>query len=111
GMCGNQVLAEYPSPDGRMKVTVFQRDCGATTRSSTQASLMTSRRTLPAGGGNIFVADDRRGATPQGPGGGPRVDVRWISDKQVVLRRHKAASVFKAERRYEGIDVTYETYP
>jgi hypothetical protein len=38
-MCGNYVVAEKISPDGRRKVVVFQRDCGATTGFSTQVSL------------------------------------------------------------------------
>ena len=36
-VCGNDILTETRAPDGRFKVVVFQRDCGATTRFSTAA--------------------------------------------------------------------------
>ena len=37
--CGNDLVKEVPSPNGKMKAVVFQRDCGATTGFSTQISL------------------------------------------------------------------------
>ena len=42
-MCGNEILGEFASPDRKKKVVVFQRDCGATTGFSTQASLFGTR--------------------------------------------------------------------
>ena len=40
--CGNEILSEMRSPDGRLKFIVFQRDCGATTAFSTQVSIIPS---------------------------------------------------------------------
>jgi hypothetical protein len=111
GICGNEVVGESFSPNHRMKVTVFERDCGATTGFSTQASLLPADQKLAVGAGNIFIADDRRGAAPSGPGGGPRVTVRWISDAQVFLGHHPSVQIFKAETRHEGINVGYEIGP
>lgn len=106
-MCSNEVVAEYPSPDRRMKVTVFERDCGATTGFSTQASLLGANRALPGGAGNIFIADGDHGAAPEGPHGGPEVDVHWLSDQEVIVRHHVLARVFKAEKRYDGVHFDY----
>ena len=53
-MCGDDVLAEDVSPNGKKKVTVFQRDCGATTGFSTQASILDAESKLPARGGNVL---------------------------------------------------------
>jgi hypothetical protein len=39
-LCGNDPISETPSPNGQMKVVVFQRDCGATTGFSTQVSVL-----------------------------------------------------------------------
>ncbi len=39
-MCGNEVMAEYPSPGNQHWVVVCQCHCGATTGFSTQASLL-----------------------------------------------------------------------
>jgi hypothetical protein len=109
GVCGNRVLAEYPSPAGTMKLTVFVRDCGATTGFSTHISLIRSQHPLPAEGGNVFVADTEHGAAPPAPGGGPRVDVQWLSDERAVIRHHPAARVFKAEPSYDGISLEFRT--
>ena len=40
GGCKEQMVSETPSPDGRMKVIIFVRDCGATTRASTHVSVV-----------------------------------------------------------------------
>jgi invasion protein IalB len=41
-MCGNTVLAETSSPDGKYRAITFDRDCGATTNASTQVSVIRS---------------------------------------------------------------------
>jgi hypothetical protein len=40
--CGNAVLQDLPSPEGRRHAVVFTRDCGATTAFSTQVSVLPS---------------------------------------------------------------------
>src|SRR5579871_3272982 len=57
-LCGNDVIARYPSPDGRLELIVFERDCGATTRFSTQASILDRGGKLANEAGNLFQADD-----------------------------------------------------
>jgi hypothetical protein len=110
GMCGNRVLSEHLSPNGQLKVVIFERDCGATTTFSTQASIVDARRGLPPGDGNIYIADYARGSPNPGPGGGPRASARWTSDAAVVVTR-EAARVFKQEPRHEGIAVIYVEQP
>ena len=107
-MCGNQPLAEARSPGGARKVIVFQRDCGATTGFSTQASVLPADGELPDDGGNVFVADDDHGAAPSGPGGGPAVDAAWISENRLLIRQHPRARVFRAEPRIGDVEVLYE---
>jgi|KBSMisStaDraftv2_1062788.scaffolds.fasta_scaffold492127_2 hypothetical protein len=109
-MCGNEVLSEQLSPNGKLKVVIFERDCGATTRATTQASIVDVRADLPRGGGNIFVADYARGSPNAGPGGIARTSARWTSDTSVVIAR-EAAHVFKQEPRHEGIVVSYVEQP
>ncbi len=109
GMCGNEILTEVPSLDGRYKAVVFQRDCGATTGFSTQVSLLPQRKKLPNDGGNLFVADTDHGRAPSGPGGGPAVQVQWVNDQHLLLIHHPAARVFRAEQRRGGIHVEYRT--
>jgi hypothetical protein len=109
GMCGNDVLHEHVSPDGNLKVVVFQRDCGATTGFSTQASLLRAKKKLPSGPGNIFVAISPPGV-PRGPGGGPKLDVRWVSPQHVVLSHHQNAVVNQAQTQLSRVRIDYERY-
>lgn len=109
--CENRTVAEYPSPDASMKVVVFERDCGATTSSSTQASILRGSSTLANLAGNAFSADTDHGRALEGPWGGPRLDVRWLDDDRVVLDCDERARIFRAEKRVSGIDVLYGRAP
>jgi hypothetical protein len=106
-LCGNEPVAAYPSPDGAAKVVVFQRDCGATTGFSTQASLIQGSEDLPNEGGNLFVADTDHGAAPAAHWGGPSLVVRWDGPRRLVLKHHPDARVFKAEKDLDGVAVKY----
>lgn len=97
GMCANQVIKEVVSPDGKRKVVLFRRDCGATTDFSTQASVLTVGTSLPNDGGNVFSADSNHGRAPSGRGGGPALAVSWVGPNELVIEHAAAARVFKAE--------------
>jgi hypothetical protein len=109
-VCGNEILSEFVSPDSSKKIVVFQRDCGATTPFSTQASLFAITEKLPDEGGNVFSADTNHGAAPSGPGGGPELRVRWETRDRLILEHHKAARIFKAARHIGQVEVHYETF-
>ena len=109
-LCGNERLAEYPSPDGKVKVIVFERDCGATTDFSTQASIVPASAELPSGVGNLFVADTNHGSAPSGVGGGPELRVRWIDERTVELAHHVLARVNKAAPKVGGVRATVATF-
>jgi len=106
-LCGNSVVAEFPSPNGRWKAVVFSRDCGATTDFSTQVSLLKAGDSLANDGGNLFVADRDHGKAPAGPSGGPAVAVRWVSDGQLRVEHHSLARVFKAEALRQNVKIEY----
>lgn len=108
--CGNDPIAEYPSPNKVHKLVVFQRDCGATTGFSTQASLLELGSSLPEEGGNLFVADTNHGIAPSGTGDGPEVKVEWRDSVHLVLRYHSKARVLQNKSELHGIQVTYETF-
>lgn len=107
GLCGNELLGQHPSPDGRLKLVVFERNCGATTGFITHVSVLKASEDLANVGGNVFVGDTNQGAAPRGPGGGPDVRVRWLSGEAAELRHHASVRVFRAERAVNGIQVTY----
>jgi hypothetical protein len=111
GMCGNDLIHEELSPDGKVKVVVFQRDCGATTGFSTQVSIVPGRKTLPNAPGNVFVATTGHGAAPTGQGGGPEVRVVWDGNQTLILKHHPSAAIFKAEREHSGVRIVVEHLP
>lgn len=92
--CGNQILRTIPSPDGRLKVVIFERDCGATTGFSTQVSVVAAAAEPRDEAGNLFVADDDHGAAPGGPGGGPRVEAIWEGRRRLLIRFDPLARVW-----------------
>jgi len=100
--CDNAVLSSSPSPDGRHKLVIFERSCGAASDFSTQVSLLAAGAELGHDGGNALVVDTDHGRAPAGPGGGPEVHVRWNGAGVAVLSVHPAARVFKFESRVEG---------
>jgi hypothetical protein len=105
--CGNDVIDEVRSPDGRYRIVIFQRDCGATTGFSTQLSLLKADEELPNESGNVFIADTQHGIAPSGPRGGPEVHVQWLSGAAVSVTHHPAARVFESEALVEGIHFVY----
>jgi len=109
-MCGNKKISEFPSPDMQWKIIVFQRDCGATTGFSTQASLVSASTALPSSSGNVFVADTDHGRAPSGEKGGPELKVAWNNIRSVTLSYHPQARVFLKAQRLNGIDVNCETF-
>jgi len=106
-LCGNSELSTTQIPGTEYKVVVFQRDCGATTGFSTQASILKTSEKLKNDGGNIFSADDNHGVAPAGPSGGPEVMVKVLSPHTIELSHHPNARIFRAETSYRGINISY----
>lgn len=107
GMCDNTPIAEYPSPEGRHRVIVFERSCGATTGFSTQASLLDADEELDLGSGNLFISDTDHGAAPSGPGGGPELWVEWQSERSLLLGHDARVRISKREQRLNGVRISY----
>ena len=111
GMCGNSILAEYPSPSGKLNAVVFERSCGATTGFSTQVSILRSGEVLENEGGTLFAADTDRGRAPSGVGGGPEVRFRWLSASAAELQHNPHVRIFRAQKNAEGVEVVYIPIP
>jgi len=109
-MCRNEIISEIPSPEGKLKVVVFQRDCGATTGFSTQVSILSGNQLLENEGGNLFISDTDHGAAPSGPGGGPALAVTWQNENSVRMSYHQKTRVFKQESTVGGASVSYSYF-
>lgn len=84
------------SPDGTRKVVVFLRNCGATTKYSTQASILFSNDSLPNEAGNILIID-----------GGHLPTVKWTEDRILSIKGIGAEEILKQLNYFSGVKIVY----
>ena len=106
-LCTNLEIETAISPDGQLKAVAFARDCGASTDYSTQISLLSSDDKLENEAGNLFIADRDHGRVEAGPGGGPKVNIRWLSDHELQISYPRFARTFKTTAALANIRVGY----
>jgi len=85
-MCGNDVYRGYPSPNGKLKAVVFERDCGATSPFSTQVSILGRDERLENVPGNAFVGSDAGSAPLTDHSTMEKFEVRWLDDDHMLIR-------------------------
>lgn len=105
--CGNTIVSQVLSPDGRHKAALFQRDCGVTTGFSTQVSILNAGEPL-SGTGNAFRADDDHGAARAGEWGGPWAEIRWLTPNHLLVRYAAKSRLFERDDDVSGVTVTYQ---
>ena len=101
GCCTNEAPAEHHSPDGQWKYVSFDRNCGATTGSNLQISVLPASKSLPNEAGNAFIADDNHGATRF------VAQPEWVSARELKITYSANARIFKKEPKVGPIAVTY----
>lgn len=109
-MCGVNLLRETPSPNGKLKAVLFQIDCGATTGFNSHVAIMPNNVALSSNTESFFAADRNGGKAPDGEGGGPEVQVDWVSDVQLNIQYHELARIFHNEKTSEGVNIVYRTF-
>ncbi len=103
--CQNEAPAEHVSPDGQWKYVSFDRNCGATTGSNLQISVLAVSKSLSSGGANAFIADDNHGATRF------VAQSEWLSPRRLRIVYSSKARVFKKEAKVGPIDIEYVQEP
>jgi len=107
-MCGNEVVAEIRSPDGRHKAVEFERDCGATTDFSTQVSVIESEKRLGSDDtGNAFTADSNRGSVPVHSSGVMELDMTWLNSKTLEIEYPAGARVLSSNNKVGEVAIQY----
>jgi hypothetical protein len=109
--CDNEAFEEFRSPNGRWKVVVFERSCGATTGFSTQASLLPVDAPRPKGAGNVLAIDDDHGNVSVGNNGKIEVHVRFRGDSTLTLAYPTSARAFTQVAAMHGVVVEHERLP
>ena len=95
--CTNDILSQSISPDGKTKLILFSRNCGATTGPNTHAMLLPRDGKLTqAATGNAFIID-------QGS-----ATASWKDPDHLVITLAHGTRVFKQEPSVQGITITYQ---
>ena len=86
-MCGNRVITQTLSPGRDLNAVLFTRDCGATTATSYQVSVLNPWDFLSnADGGNVFVSY----ASPS---------IEWKGNRTLLIRRTTEAQIFQEQKQ------------
>lgn len=103
--CGNTILSEVTSPGAELEAVVFDRDCGATTKSSIQVSVLPAGDPLRASKpGNLFVAEtDRNAVSP----GGSMARVEWVARNRLRVIHDSRLRIVKAVRSIAAVRIEY----
>lgn len=97
--CGNEVLDEVVSPDGRLTAIVFARNCGATTGPNLQVSIV-PRGSRPEAAGNVLVMDSA-------PPYSARWRPAWTGDDQLTLAVPAGARTFTQNPELGAVRISF----
>ena len=93
--CVNREIARSRSPDERYDAVTFVRKCGATTRPSTQVSIVRAGDPSPAGKGNAYRAFQEIG-----------LFARWVSPNHLALEVDTPPLEDHQESELLGVQIT-----
>ena len=96
GPCGNQEVQRMASPTGEWTAISFNRDCGATTKATTQVSILRRTASLPNEPGNVLVLE-----------GQSAVKLSLSSADELLIELPPGAKWLKQEAVVNGIRVRY----
>jgi|SRR4051794_17394289 hypothetical protein len=99
--CANEAPVEHLSPDGQWKYVSFDRNCGATTGTNLQVSILPASKPLPNDGANAFIADDNHGKTTF------VAQPEWVSSCKLRITYSAKARIFKREPKVGSIEIEY----
>jgi hypothetical protein len=96
GPCENTPIIDIPSPDKRLAVWVFVRDCGATTAKGVHVSIRPASAGPPRDAGNTFIIEQET-----------TVVAEWPAPGQLVISYEPLGEVFKKESHVGEVAVSY----
>ncbi|WP_158875183.1 hypothetical protein [Antarcticirhabdus aurantiaca] len=86
---------------------MFERDCGATTGSSAQVSVVDPGE-IPEYVGNAFRSDGDAGHAGTKARSSSAVEAQWLSSGALVVRYASALRIFSKEPDVHGVRITYQ---
>ena len=95
--CANEPIAKVVSPDGRKKIVLFSRNCGATTGFNTQGTILNRGDVLPNESGSAFIIDSGT------------AKVFWVDDSKIVVTLEGGVRAVKKEPSDQGVALEYQS--
>lgn len=99
--CANEGASEHFSPDKKWKFVTFARNCGSTTGSNKQISVIPASDSLPNSAGNTFVGDDNHGAAAF------VARAEWVSPDTIQIVVSSKARIYKKEQLVGAVHIEY----
>lgn len=98
-VCGNVVLEESISPDGKKVASLFERNCGATTNYVQVVIIRESESSFEGNKTEDFIFTMT---------GQQKIEIQWENANHLVIKRPSNANdIFKELKSWEGIEVSY----
>jgi len=95
-------LSGFPSPSGRLRAVVYERDCGSRGDTTTRVSLVPSGMPAFTDSDLVLVL---AGSEGRGFGGGPEVRVVWSSDSLLSLDFQPSSKVVASRSSRLGVAI------
>jgi len=101
GPCRVEVFKEASNPKGDLHAVVFVKNCGATSDYSTNVSILPATiAPTDTDVGNVYIAKGTPG----------QLSPSWKNDNTLRIEGHQA-EVYRQEREFGGIAVSYSKQP
>jgi hypothetical protein len=96
--CSNKVIAEADSPDGTLRATVFERDCGATTDFSRIVSITGKEEDYTRENSFVFVVEGEKD-----------IQLKWTGRRQLSVECRACTNtvVFKQLIALRKVEIAY----
>ena len=98
--CGDTVVCQSASPDGRTMATLFERNCGATTSISTQACLHRASKRYNSKMEPFLVLETTN-----------KVTLSWESQHVLAVHLPMDARLFRKVETQDGVAIKYLDQP
>ncbi len=98
--CEDQILLSLRSPDGKYIACLYERDCGATTDTSTTINIREEGVKFDGGEGRVFVIK-----------GKAEVELIWKEPQLLIVTSNATENIFTQEKRWKELAIQYSAKP
>lgn len=107
-ICENVIMREAISPDGLLKASLFQRQCGGPTGLASQVSVSPAGETV-TGKGNVLIIDTDGGHAIAQSWGGPDATFEWTSPTALTVTFAPFSRIISQAASVHGVTITFQS--